>query len=205
MVKFILASQSPRRQILLKKIISDFEAVPSGADENVKEYESPEDFAVKAAILKGNDVKNSLSKNSERKIIFSADTIVVLGNTIYGKPKDESDAKRIIRELMKKEHKVITGYAVIDSENEDIISGYEVSLVKIKTLNESELDYYVKYSNCMDKAGAYAIQDMKSFEKRNVTGNTTNFDIVESYSGSYDNIVGLPTEKLKTDFKKIKI
>jgi len=204
-VKFILASQSPRRQILLKKIIPDFEAVPSGADENVKEYESPEDFAVKAAILKGNDVKNSLSKNSERKIIFSADTIVVLGNTIYGKPKDESDAKRIIRELMKKEHKVITGYAVIDSENEDIISGYEVSLVKIKTLNESELDYYVKYSNCMDKAGAYAIQDMKSFEKRNVTGNTTNFDIVESYSGSYDNIVGLPTEKLKTDFKKIKI
>ncbi len=203
-MKFILASQSPRRQILLKKIIDDFDIIISNVDENVSDYNSPEDFAVKAALMKGLSVKDILSENMKNHLIISADTIVVLENKIYGKPKDENDAKNIILELMKKEHRVITGYALIDQQKNHSLTGYEISFVKIKHLNENELDYYVKYSNCMDKAGAYAIQDMKSFEHSNVTGNTTDFDIVESYTGSYDNIVGFPTEKVREDLLRLK-
>jgi len=199
-MKIILASQSPRRKILLKKIIPDFEVIVSDADENIKDYSSPADFAVKAALLKAQLTMNLVKITDV--LIISADTVVALDNNIYGKPVDKADVKRIISDLMGKYHQVITGFTILYKKTGDYICDYDISEVKIKNLNALELENYSNNPDCYDKAGAYGIQEMKSFENNNVVGNTTDFDIVESYNGSYDNIVGFPTEKFAIRFRE---
>jgi len=201
-MKFILASQSPRRQALLKKIIPEFEIIVSNVDENIAEYDSPVDFAVKAAVKKAEAVTEIIT-DPDNSVIITADTIVVKGNAIFGKPKDEEDARRILGELMEIEHQVITGFCIYGGSLKKRVSGYDISNVCLKKLSDNELENYIKYSGCFDKAGAYGIQDMKSFENNNVTGNTVNFDIVKYFTGSYDNIVGFPTEKFSEKFREL--
>ncbi len=194
-MRIILASQSPRRQALLNKIFDEFEIIISEADENVDDYLSPQDFAVKASQRKADAVKDLIA-DCKNTIIISADTIVVKGNKIFGKPIDSADAERMLKELMEIEHQVITGFSIYIGNSGSYINGYDISNVIIKKMNAEELENYIKFSGCFDKAGAYGIQDMKSFEHDNVTGNTGSFDIVQSYTGSYDNIVGFPTENI---------
>lgn len=200
-IKYILASQSPRRRELFKEISADFEICVSSVDENKFIAPFPEELAMKIAEAKAEDILTN-KKDSVDKIIVAADTIVVLDGKIYGKPVDRKEARKMIGELNGKFHNVITGYCLMCADAEIKICDFDISQVKIKTMSDIEIDEYAEHSDCLDKAGAYAIQDMRSFSNTK-NSNVRQFDIVESYTGSYFNIVGLPLEKLKKELKKI--
>ena len=182
-IPVILASQSPRRIELLKTVIKNFRIVPSKIDEVCDINLSPEENA----ILLGRKKATWVAKQHPHNLVIGADTMVVLENKIIGKPTDAENARQILRQLSGQEHKVITGVAVVHSK---IFSAASISHVRIKTLTPNEINSYVESGEPMDKAGAYAIQGEGSF-------------LVESYSGSYSNIIGLPMDLLKDLLQKL--
>ena len=181
----ILASQSPRRIELLKTVIKNFRIVPSKIDEVCDINLSPEENAV----LLGRGKATWVAKHHPHNLVIGADTMVVLKTKIIGKPTDAENARQILRQLSGQEHKVITGVAVVHSK---IFSAASISHVRIKTLTPNEINSYVESGEPMDKAGAYAIQGEGSF-------------LVESYSGSYSNIIGLPMDLLKDLLQKLNL
>jgi len=182
-IPVILASQSPRRIELLKTIIKNFRVIPSKADEVCDIDLSPEENAV----LLGREKATWVAKHHPHNLVIGADTMVVLKNKIIGKPTDAENARQILRQLSGQEHKVITGVAVVHLK---IFSAVSISHVRIKALTQNEINSYVESGEPMDKAGAYAIQGEGSF-------------LVESYSGSYSNIIGLPMDLLKDLLQKL--
>ena len=178
----ILASQSPRRIKLLKTIIENFLVIPSKTDEVCDINLSPEENA----ILLGRNKATSVAKYHPNNLIIGADTMVVLKNKIIGKPTDIENARQILRQLSGQEHEVITGITVVHSQ---ILSASKISRVRMKNLSLKDINSYVESGESMDKAGAYAIQGEGSF-------------LVESYSGSYTNIIGLPMELLEDLLQK---
>ena len=182
-IPVILASQSPRRIELLKTIIKNFRVIPSKVDEVCDIDLSPEENAV----LLGRGKATWVAKHHPNNLVIGADTMVVLKNKIIGKPTDAENARQILRQLSGQEHKVITGVAVVHSK---IFSAVSISHVRIKALTPSEIKSYVESGEPLDKAGAYAIQGEGSF-------------LVESYSGSYSNIIGLPMDLLKDLLQKL--
>ena len=179
----ILASQSPRRIELLKTVIKNFRIVPSEVDEVCDTDLSPEENAM----LLGRGKATWVAKHHPHNLIIGADTMVVLENKIIGKPTDAENARQILRQLSGQEHKVITGVTVVHSK---IFSAVSISHVRIKALTPSEIKSYVESGEPLDKAGAYAIQGEGS-------------SLVESYSGSYSNIIGLPMDLLKDLLQKL--
>ena len=182
-IPVILASQSPRRIELLKTVIKNFRIVPSKIDEVCDINLSPEENA----ILLGRKKAAWVAKEYPHNLVIGADTMVVLENKIIGKPTDAENARQILRQLSGQEHKVITGVAVVHLK---IFSAVSISHVRIKALTQNEINSYVESGEPMDKAGAYAIQGEGSF-------------LVESYSGSYSNIIGLPMDLLKDLLQKL--
>ncbi|MBI4383907.1 MAG: septum formation protein Maf [Nitrospinae bacterium] len=176
--KLILASQSPRRAELLKRIERDFDVFPSSVEEVLDPDRSPMENAVDLAREKARRVADRY----RGCFVVGADTLVTLGGRILGKPSDMNDARGILRFLSGREHQVVTGVAVVNDRGE-IFADAETSAVSIKPLTEDEIDRYIDTGEPMDKAGAYAIQGAGSF-------------MVESYRGSFSNIVGLPLETL---------
>ncbi len=176
--KLILASQSPRRVELLKRIEKDFDVFPSSVEEILDPERSPAENAVALAREKALQVAGRYRGS----FVVGADTLVTLEGKILGKPSGMNDARRILKFLSGREHQVVTGVAVVNGRGE-IFSEAEVSAVNIKPLSEDEIDRYIGTGEPMDKAGAYAIQGAGSF-------------MVESYRGSFSNIVGLPLETL---------
>ena len=181
-IPVILASQSPRRIELLKTVIKNFRVVPSKIEELCDKDLSPEENA----IFLGRKKATWVAKQHPHNLVIGADTMVVLKNEIIGKPSDAENARQILRQLSGQEHKVITGVAVVHSK---IFSAASISHVRIKLLTPNVINSYVESGEPMDKAGAYAIQGEGSF-------------LVESYSGSYSNIIGLPVDLLKDLLKK---
>ena len=181
-IPVILASQSPRRIELLKTVIKNFRVVPSKIEELCDKDLSPEENA----IFLGRKKATWVAKQHPHNLVIGADTMVVLKNEIIGKPSDAENARQILRQLSGQEHKVITGVAVVHSK---IFSAASISHVRIKALTQNAINSYVESGEPMDKAGAYAIQGEGSF-------------LVESYSGSYSNIIGLPVDLLKDLLKK---
>ena len=170
----VLASKSPRRLQLLEQYFNDIIVAPQNIEEkSTKIY--PSDIVEEIAMNKIGNLPNEYYD----KIVISADTIVALDNVIYGKPKDEADAERILKNLSGKWHNVITGYVV--SYKGKIINGSETSKVKFKELNETQIRDYIASGSPMDKAGAYGIQDDV---------------VVECIEGSINNVIGLPLEKI---------
>jgi len=182
-IPVILASQSPRRIELLKTVIKNFRIVPSKIDEVCDINLSPEENA----ILLGRKKAAWVAKEHPHNLVIGADTMVVLENKIIGKPADAENARQILKQLSGQEHKVITGVAVVHLK---IFSAVSISHVRIKALTQNEINSYVESGEPMDKAGAYAIQGEGSF-------------LVESYSGSYSNIIGLPMDLLKDLLQKL--
>ena len=181
-IPVILASQSPRRIELLKTVIKNFRVVPSKIEELCDKDLSPEENA----IFLGRKKATWVAKQHPHNLVIGADTMVVLKNEIIGKPSDAENARQILRQLSGQEHKVITGVAVVHSK---IFSAASISHVRIKALTPNVINSYVESGEPMDKAGAYAIQGEGSF-------------LVESYSGSYSNIIGLPIDLLKDLLQK---
>ena len=177
MKKIILKSSSPRRFELLTKMGYEFEVKVYPVDEKVDNNLSPSENVKNISFLKAS-VNQKLDYGS---ILIGCDTIVVLNNKIYGKPKDEADAFNMLKSLSGKCHEVMSGLTVIYKEKcyKDVV----ISKVHFRELTDDEIKSYIDSKEPFGKAGSYAIQGI---------GNK----LVDHYEGSLNNIIGLPTEIL---------
>ena len=180
MEKIILASQSPRRSELLKQIGLPFDVHPSNVEENINEIDGPpEQKTEQLALMKAKDVASRLKSG----VIIGADTIVVADSCIMGKPSDDYEAAYMLRRLSGRQHRVITGIAVINASTGMTKVGHEITLVSFKKLTENTIQNYVSTGEPRGKAGAYGIQGIGAV-------------LVEKIDGCYSNVVGLPIYKL---------
>jgi septum formation protein len=177
MAKVVLASQSPRRKQLLEWAEVDFEIIVEPTDETYPEGLSPQDVAIHIARQKALAVRSRTEKT-----IIAADTIVVLGQEIIGKPKDRADAIAILQKLSGAHHKVITGVVISDGENETAFA--DVTDVEFHPLLTEQLSFYVDKYKPYDKAGAYAIQEWIG-----VVG-------IKCINGDFYNVMGLPVSRV---------
>ena len=182
----ILASASPRRKELMRKeISSSFVVIVPSIDESLSfmKYSDVKDIVKDISLRKCLEV----AKDHQEDLVIAADTVVVLGNEIIGKPKDKEDAYRILKELSKKEHHVYTGYAI--KQGDKLVQNIAISSVIFNELNDELINAYIASGSPMDKAGAYGLQD------------NDKFPIVKKTSGSINNIIGFPTEQILIDLK----
>ncbi len=171
----ILASASPRRQELLRSADISFEIIPSDVDEEWGEGETPEDYVVRLARLKAVKV----GEKHKTRFVLAADTVVVIDGRILGKPRDRREAEGMLEMLSDREHRVITGYCLLQTYSGKSRQGRVVSRVRFKKLSPDEVRWYLDTGEPFDKAGAYAIQGKAAF-------------MVKEVQGSYTNVVGLP-------------
>lgn len=162
----------------MAKITKEFCIVPSEAKE-VTTAAKPVDAAKELACHKALDVLKHLPEQQAHACVVGCDTVVDLDGIVLGKPKDKKDAEEMLRRLSGRSHFVHTGYCVASSDG--ITLGAETTTVTFRQLTDDEILAYVDSGNPMDKAGAYGIQET---------------DFVVGISGSYDNVVGFPTEVL---------
>lgn len=186
MKEIVLASKSPRRKELLKRFIKSFEIICDNSDERSIQGEKPFDMVMRLAKEKVSNVSKLTDKNC---LIIGADTVVVLDETVLGKPSDKEDAYTMISSLSGREHSVYTGIAVMDKETGKCAVDFEETKVKFRTLSDKEIKMYIESGEPMDKAGAYGIQDFGAL-------------LVEGIIGDYFNVVGLPLCKLNNLLKK---
>jgi MAF protein len=172
----ILASSSPRRHHLLSLLGIEFQVFTSDIDENVIPGETPEEYVLRLARDKSRFVS---SPGGADHIVIAADTAVVDGNQILGKPVNREEALIMLRNLRAGSHHVFTGLAVRDPVAEKVIVDLCVTKVQMRSYPESEMEAYVASGDPLDKAGAYAIQN-------------SGFNPVREITGCYSNVVGLP-------------
>ncbi len=182
MKKWILASASPRRKELLKEIVSEFEIICAKGEEKAEEGLAPFELVKQLAKQKAEEV--AALQEAQGKIVLGADTVVALENKVLGKPKDEEEAKQMLRMLSGKTHCVYTGVciSVPTKTGREIIAQTDCTQVTFYALSDEFINAYVASGSPMDKAGAYGIQDG---------------GLVEKITGSYSNVVGLPVELCK--------
>ena len=177
----ILASGSPRRKALLKDLGLRLKIVPADVREIPRPKEDPVLFSKRMA----EDKAGIVSSLYPEQWVLGADTVVVLGEKILGKPKDSQEAKRFLRLLSGETHRVITGFCLKNRAMNHSHFQSVSTRVSFKSLSLEEIDWYVQTGEPLDKAGAYAIQGKGAF-------------CVKKIRGSYTNVVGLPvTEVLK--------
>ncbi len=177
MAKIVLASQSPRRKQLLEWAEVDFEIIVEPTAETWPDGLAPEEVPVHIARQKAAAVRQKT-----KKPIIAADTIVVLGNEIIGKPTDRDDAVRILQKLSGARHRVITGVVLWKGEEETAFA--DVTDVEFHPLTKEQLEFYVDKYRPYDKAGAYAIQEWIG-----VVG-------IKHISGDFYNVMGLPVSRV---------
>jgi len=168
----VLASRSPRRAELLTAAGINFAVRVAEVDETPREGESPEHYVVRVA-----EEKALAVTASDEEIVLAADTTVVLGSTIMGKPIDHADATRMLTELSGRRHDVLTGICLL--KGDQIIRDCASTAVWFANMNPAEIEAYVASGEPMDKAGAYGIQGFAS-------------KFIDRIDGSYSNVVGLP-------------
>ena len=183
--KIILASKSPRRSQLLREAGFEFEVKTREIEENYPSTLAAKDVATYLAAKKALGVQDFIRGD---EIILTSDTVVVLGNEIFGKPKDFADAKRILRKLSGTIHQVITGVCLLSKNKRRVFEG--VSKVHFERLSDAEIDYYINEFKPYDKAGAYAIQEWIGLCK------------VKKIEGTYSNIMGLPVDLVYKELKQ---
>ena len=176
----ILASQSPRRQELLKEMDLDFEVRPMHVEEVHPAGLTPAEVVEYLSRLKLSTV--DFSDFQENVLYIASDTIVVLGQEILEKPHDEEEAFRMLRKLSNRQHTVLSGVTVRTASHE--LTSHAESRVTFRELSEEEIRYYVAQYPPFDKAGAYGVQDWIG-----VVG-------IERIDGSFYNVMGLPTRLL---------
>lgn len=173
--RIILASASPRRAELLRQIGVEFDQAPSEVEERPHQDEAPADYITRIARAK----VIAVARGREAGLVIGADTVVVLDGRLIGKPSDEADAQRLLRQLSGRWHAVLTGVALYDVRTRHEVADYEKTLVKFAQLTDAEIDWYVGTGEPMDKAGAYGIQGLGGL-------------FVDEIAGNYYNVVGLP-------------
>ena len=181
----ILGSQSPRRQELLHGLDLNFTVnVIAGLEENYPATLQGEAIPMFLAQQKAEAYLNSLTP---KDMLITADTIVWLDGIVYGKPKDEADAKKMLRALSGKTHDVITGVCVTTTERQETFAA--ISKVTFASFSDDEINYYIEKYRPMDKAGSYGVQEWIGYIG------------VEHIDGSFYNVMGLPVQRLYTLLK----
>lgn len=186
MRKIILASASKARQKLLKQIGLKFTVSESKIKESRSLKKSCRELVVKNAQLKAQDVARKVKSG----IIISADTVVLAGKKIIGKPKNLQDAFRTIKLLMKNPQWVYTGLAVLDLDQNKLLIGYEKTKIYMYPLTDTQIKNYFKRVSPMDKAGSFDIQGLGAV-------------FIDRIEGCFYNVVGLPLSKLAKMLKRL--
>jgi len=188
MNKIILASQSPRRKQLLEWAEIPFEIIVHSTDESYPSSLTVEEVPVHIALHKAKAVQQILPEQLKNTIVLAADTVVVLNNTIIGKPTDRNDAIEILSALSGKEHKVITGVVIIGERE---IAFADTTTVLFHELTQEQITFYVDKYKPYDKAGAYAIQEWIG-----VVG-------IKKVEGDFYNVMGLPVSRVVQELSKL--
>lgn len=183
-MKIILASGSPRRREILTNMGFEVEVVPSAEEKPSEEVLSAEDTVQFLAVEKGAEAKEKFADD----IVVSADTVVVFGGQILGKPKDREDAKRMLTLLSGKVHRVLSGYAIFYKGRS--LSRVVSTEVEFYKLTDKEIEWYLDTNEPYDKAGSYGIQGLGSY-------------LVKSIKGDYLNVVGFPLSDFCHTLKRI--
>lgn len=187
-LKFILASASERRKDLLSRIVSNFEVKISNFDEEKVEVSTNiENYVKTLAEGKAKDVALNCDNDS---IIIGADTIVVIGDNILGKPKDKNHAFQMLKLLSNNVHRVYSGVAVINNQKNIMKSECLYTEVYFSEISDDEIWRYIESGECLDKAGAYGIQGYGGV-------------FAEKINGCYYNVVGLPLNLLNKMIKNV--
>jgi len=185
--QLVLASNSPRRQELLRRAGYRFIVRPPPIDDRgVSASAGPGAYVESLAYLKA--MAAIQAHRLTDGLVLAADTIVELAGRIIGKPNDEADARRILSELSGSRHRVITGLALVDAATGRRLLAHEVTGIRMRRMSPEEIDAYVAGGEALGKAGAYALQE---------TGDR----FVEKIDGSLTNVVGLPMELLERMLK----
>lgn len=179
----ILASGSPRRRELLHYIFNDFAVLTADVDETapigINAYALPEYLSkIKCA---------AVAQNNENSLVIGADTVVICGGIVFGKPKNESDAFDMLKSLSGKSHDVVTGCTIAYGGKYRTFS--QKTAVRFYNLSDDEIRRYIQTGEPMDKAGAYGIQGYGSL-------------LIEGIDGDYFNVVGLPVARLKREIER---
>ncbi|MEA2065439.1 MAG: Maf family protein [Patescibacteria group bacterium] len=186
--KIILASKSFRRKQLLKQMGLRFKIRESKYKEDMQACSNPYELAKFLALKKAEKVASYY----DDAIIIGADTFIIYKNKFIGKPKNREDAKKMLEKFSGNEHKVVSGFAVIDIKNKIIINDFGEAKIKFKNLSDNEIEDYLNINEFLDKAGGYGLQDRATV-------------LIESINGDFYSIVGLPINKLYCALKNIGI
>jgi septum formation protein len=198
-VRLVLASASPRRAELLATAGFQFETLPVDVDERVKASETPAEYVRRLAseksaralqLLETQAAAGHAGSATDEVVILGADTAVVVDNRIFGKPRDDENAREMLRSLSGRSHQVVTAVS-LRSRNEERV-GLETTDVWIANLTANDLDWYVSTGEGRDKAGAYAIQGLAS-------------RLIPRIEGSYSNVVGLPLALVNQLLKSFRV
>lgn len=171
----ILASKSPRRRYLLEQAGLQFSVIPSSFNENSVTMKEPESYVRELAECKANAVAEAYPD----QWVIGADTIVLIGKDVLGKPGSDDEARNMLGRLSGKTHQVLTGYCVCCKNRDRFQSETVITDVCFKELSAEEIEWYIHSGEPFDKAGSYAIQGLGTF-------------LVKRINGSYTNVVGLP-------------
>ena len=182
--RIILASASPRRAELLRKLGLRFRVVPSNAPEVRHEQLTARELSQLNAYRKA----RAVAKKIPDALVLGADTLVYFGTRLFGKPTNLEEAERMIAQLQGRTHQVVTGVCLIHLRRFRQKLFAETTDVTFRPLDRKQIRYYLKAIHPLDKAGAYAIQVKSDL-------------IVEKVAGSFSNVVGLPVERLKTELQ----
>lgn len=189
-MNYILASKSPRRKEILETLGLKFEVVVADTDESSDE-KNPYRLVELLSERKGLAVRDSLlaeGRDLSDTVIISSDTVVAIDGEILGKPRDEEDAKRMLRLYSGRTHEVVSGICLLCGDRYGV--SHEVTEVEFETLDEETIMRYVERTQPYDKAGAYAIQGLASA-------------YIKGIKGDYFNVVGLPVHRMYRLYREI--
>jgi septum formation protein len=179
--KIVLASKSPRRAEILRAVGWEFVALAADIDETRMASEDAVSYVERLAQQKAETIANT---TSDSELVVGADTVVLIEGEIIGQPRDDEDARRMLKLLSGKWHEVLTGLALVRAGNPPrVLLDHETTRVRFCTMSAAEIDWYVATGEPCDKAGAYAIQGRGAV-------------FIEEIQGDYFNIVGLPVRLL---------
>lgn len=178
--QIILASASPRREQLLREMGLRFTVVQPVDVEEIHAGAAPDVLAIQNAQRKA----RAVARRHPDEMVIGADTVVVLHGTIFGKPRNHNDAVQMLEQLAGRQHQVITGVCLLHRRLDTELTFADTTCVWMRSLTKAQIHNYLGKINPFDKAGAYAIQEHGS-------------GIVERIEGSFDNVMGLPTERLR--------
>ena len=179
MIRFILASSSPRRRELLASIGVAFDVIPSHVPEEHQAGEAPEEYVARLSREKA----HVIATQHPSRWVIAADTTVLLGDQLLEKPVDERDAVRMLSLITGRTHVVYTGVTLQNAERNYRETRVAESEVRMLPLAPDDVEWYVRTGEPMDKAGAYAVQGIGAM-------------FIDSIHGSYTNVVGLPLAML---------